>query len=235
MQTEYQKGYAKAQQTYSKRITELNNQHKEELAHIDICKVYPYNILLEVLEEVSDDYSLRYYSPKLIENVIEKELSERESKVLYLRYGLGYTLEETGKEFGVTRERIRQIENKAFRKLRHPNRLQAMRAIPFEEHKQICIENNQLKAKVDILTHKLSEKNNTDLSSNEIIAKSSYESIPLENLELSVRSYNCLKRAGCNTIGDVKKLMDEGTLQNVRNLGKKSCKEITDRMSEVCK
>ena len=54
------------------------------------------------------------------------ELTERERIVIRMRYGLQdgkcYTLEEVGAHFGVTRERIRQIENKALRKLRHPLR-----------------------------------------------------------------------------------------------------------------
>jgi RNA polymerase primary sigma factor len=53
-------------------------------------------------------------------------LTKRERKVLQLRFGLedgrSRTLEEVGREFGVTRERIRQIETKALRKLRHPSR-----------------------------------------------------------------------------------------------------------------
>ena len=53
-------------------------------------------------------------------------LSPREGRVLQLRFGLkdgkSHTLEEVGKKFGVTRERIRQIEAKALRKLRHPSR-----------------------------------------------------------------------------------------------------------------
>ena len=53
-------------------------------------------------------------------------LTDREKKVLTLRFGLedgrARTLEEVGKEFNVTRERIRQIEAKALRKLRHPSR-----------------------------------------------------------------------------------------------------------------
>jgi RNA polymerase primary sigma factor len=53
-------------------------------------------------------------------------LSGRERRVLQLRFGLedgrARTLEEVGKEFNVTRERIRQIEAKALRKLRHPSR-----------------------------------------------------------------------------------------------------------------
>ena len=55
-----------------------------------------------------------------------KELSDREERVIRLRYGLDdnrpRTLEEVGREFGVTRERIRQIEAKAIKKLRHPTR-----------------------------------------------------------------------------------------------------------------
>ncbi len=57
---------------------------------------------------------------------VMKELNEREERVLRLRFGLDdgrpRTLEEVGKEFGVTRERIRQIEAKALKKLRHPIR-----------------------------------------------------------------------------------------------------------------
>ncbi len=58
-------------------------------------------------------------------------LSEREREVLEMRFGLNdgkdHTLEEVGREFGVTRERIRQIEAKALRKLRHPSRSKALR------------------------------------------------------------------------------------------------------------
>ncbi len=58
-------------------------------------------------------------------------LSEREEQVLRLRYGLGdghsRTLEEVGREFHVTRERIRQIEAKALRKLKHPTRSRKLR------------------------------------------------------------------------------------------------------------
>ena len=61
---------------------------------------------------------------------IMKDLTEREERVLRLRYGLDdnrpRTLEEVGQEFGVTRERIRQIEAKAIRKLRHPTRVKKL-------------------------------------------------------------------------------------------------------------
>ena len=60
-----------------------------------------------------------------------KTLTPREEKVLKLRFGVGdgseHTLEEVGQSFAVTRERIRQIESKALRKLRHPSRTKALR------------------------------------------------------------------------------------------------------------
>jgi len=65
-----------------------------------------------------------------IDRVLD-DLTEREKKVLQLRFGLkdGHTrtLEEVGKEFNVTRERIRQIEGKALRKLRHPTHSRKLR------------------------------------------------------------------------------------------------------------
>ena len=72
-----------------------------------------YTMLKEQLQEVMDT------------------LTPREAKVLKLRFGLedgkARTLEEVGKEFMVTRERIRQIEAKALRKLRHPSRSRKLR------------------------------------------------------------------------------------------------------------
>ena len=81
---------------------------------------------------IADDSQLTPYeatSKRLLkENVNEvlQALSDREARVLKMRFGLDgqrpMTLEEVGKKFGVTRERIRQIEAKALRKLKHPSR-----------------------------------------------------------------------------------------------------------------
>ncbi len=64
-------------------------------------------------------------------NEILEGLNERERKVLIMRFGLEdgvtRTLEDVGKEFEVTRERVRQIEAKALRKLRHPQRSRKLR------------------------------------------------------------------------------------------------------------
>jgi RNA polymerase primary sigma factor len=82
-------------------------------------------------------------TPSVTEEVIQRNLSAhtrkvlgtltpREEKVLKMRFGIGersnHTLEEVGQDFAVTRERIRQIEAKALRKLRHPSRARVLRA-----------------------------------------------------------------------------------------------------------
>ena len=73
------------------------------------------------------------YSKLLRERVEEvlETLPPRESRILRLRFGLEdgryYTLEEVGEKFGLTRERIRQIESKALRRLRHPRRARQLR------------------------------------------------------------------------------------------------------------
>ena len=60
-----------------------------------------------------------------------RTLTPREARILRLRFGLqngrAYTLEEVGQKFGLTRERIRQIEGKALRRLRHPRRARHLR------------------------------------------------------------------------------------------------------------
>ena len=64
--------------------------------------------------------------------MVLESLTAREAKVLRMRFGIGmntdHTLEEVGKQFDVTRERIRQIEAKALRKLRHPSRSEQLRS-----------------------------------------------------------------------------------------------------------
>lgn len=86
---------------------------------------------------------------KLLEDIVSDEqknkltldmldtLKPREKKVIELRFGLNgndeHTLKDTGKVLGVTQERIRQMESKAFRKLRHPTRSNPVRKIAFNE------------------------------------------------------------------------------------------------------
>jgi RNA polymerase primary sigma factor len=76
------------------------------------------------------DAATRQMLQEAVKDVLD-ELNEREREVVIMRFGLddeqARTLEEVGKTFGVTRERIRQIESKTLAKLRHPHRSQKLR------------------------------------------------------------------------------------------------------------
>ena len=85
--------------------------------------------LIDFIEDKDNESPVDYTTKKLLKEELDsilKDLTDREERVLRLRYGLDdnrpRTLEEVGKEFGVTRERIRQIEAKAIKKLKHPTR-----------------------------------------------------------------------------------------------------------------
>ena len=98
-------------------IGEEEDSHLGDFVQDDVtvqpAEAASYTLLREQLEEVL------------------KSLTPREEQVLRMRFGLvdgkAHTLEEVGKEFDVTRERIRQIESKALRKLRHPSRSKKLR------------------------------------------------------------------------------------------------------------
>ena len=85
--------------------------------------------LIDFIEDKDNESPVEYTTKRLLKEELDsilKDLTDREERVLRLRYGLDdnrpKTLEEVGREFGVTRERIRQIEAKAIKKLKHPNR-----------------------------------------------------------------------------------------------------------------
>ncbi|MGI9337701.1 MAG: RNA polymerase sigma factor RpoD, partial [Gammaproteobacteria bacterium] len=79
----------------------------------------------------SMEHVLQKDTSKFLRDYLYKELAPREAKVLCMRFGIAidneYTLEEVGRQFEVTRERIRQIEAKALRKLRQPRRVRVLK------------------------------------------------------------------------------------------------------------
>ncbi|MEY2417863.1 MAG: polymerase primary sigma factor [Actinomycetota bacterium] len=86
--------------------------------------------------EVPADYATRMMLTAAVTEALD-QLSDRERDIIKLRFGLDggemRTLEEVGREFGVTRERVRQIESKTLAKLRHPIRSQGLRGFLEEE------------------------------------------------------------------------------------------------------
>jgi RNA polymerase primary sigma factor len=92
--------------------------------------------LADVIEDPNRiEHTIEDLLPEEMEAVLS-ELTEREKRILEIRFGIGtgiaHTLEEAAKEFNLTPERIRQIEGKALRKLRHPTRSRRLRGYLFK-------------------------------------------------------------------------------------------------------
>ena len=87
---------------------------------------------IEDMQTLAPDDSAQYTSLRDVTKDVLDSLTPREAKVLRMRFGIemntDHTLEEVGKQFDVTRERIRQIEAKALRKLRHPSRSEKLKS-----------------------------------------------------------------------------------------------------------
>ena len=88
---------------------------------------------IEDMQTLAPDDSAQYTSLRDVTKDVLDSLTPREAKVLRMRFGIemntDHTLEEVGKQFDVTRERIRQIEAKALRKLRHPSRSEKLKSV----------------------------------------------------------------------------------------------------------
>ena len=140
------------------------------------CKNYPLNLIeaLGLATDIPEDF---------LADVIERRLTPRENEVIKHLYQEGLTLDETGKIYDVTRERIRQIKYKALRKIRHFVRL---------------------------------SKRNSEIQTREG---------HIEELGLSVRTYNALLRSGIKEIEQLLHL-SYGQVMDIRGVGMMTACEI---------
>ena len=137
-------------------------------------------------------------------------LSERDQKIISLRYRERKTLKEIAEQLGVTPERIRSLENKAIMRLRHPCCLGYI--IYGKKGYEKLVEERK----------KAREREN----------KQCILQMTLEELDLSVRSFNCLKKKNYNTINDIASLSEDEIL-SIRNLGRRSIVEIAETLYKL--
>lgn len=174
-----------------------------------------------------------------IDNTL-KTLVPREANVLILHYGLkGYvepadgkpkTLDEIGHIYNLTRERIRQIDAKALRKLRHPSRT---KLLFFSEEELKAREREQALLRAENWANRIKSLTNQS----EIDIDCFVLTKPIDECGFSVRTFNCLHRAGYRYVSEllnkVNFFSDEpyAFLQDVRNLGNKSANEVINLIS----
>lgn len=195
---------------------------------------YPYNLLECIyggpIEDVINDDQMAG-----LEQVLDS-LTPREKRSMQLYFEDEKTLKDIGKEFNVTQERIRQIVSKAIRKLRNPVKFKLIQHgikgqellrldkldADILERKQAINEHIAELKELEKQVEKMEQKPTTKVFIDQI-----------GDLDLSVRSYNCLRRANCMTIDQVIELFENGKIWKVRNLGRKSIDEIICKISSI--
>ena len=181
-------------------------------------KQYPYNLLRSVAGEPFDTVCLTGLEKAM------QTLLPREEECLVMRFAHNMTLSAIGDQYGLSRERARQIIVKGLRKLAHPSRMCILRAVPSEQYRDLAEQHRTLQAEYNALLAEYSVLQ-AEHCIQPVKEPPSLRGTTLEDADISVRSYNCLKRVGINTLGDVADMTGED-LMRVRNLGRKSADEV---------
>lgn len=201
---------------------------------------YPYNLLDDVLA-VGNQCKKERWNESLSQDqeaalrFVLSTFKERERSLLHLYYEDGYTLQECAIVAGLTRERIRQILAKCVRTIKHPSRLNLIKygLDGYERQKALSIRLEELRKEETALLEKEQElerrkKVLEDDRTEEMLAERR-SIVTLADMDLTVRSFNCLQRDGCNTLRDVCDRAGAGTLMRIPNLGQRSLEEILQK------
>lgn len=217
-----------------------------------IKSLWPYSLIFAVEyyrvshERYSERYAKEEYEkeamnnlylvhvPSFLELFNSARLTPREKKVIEMRFVNFCILDDCAREFDVTRERIRQIEFRAIRKLSHPLRNDNYKMVSINEYREL--EHKFELANVSLSeAYKKIEQYKDELLDDSIdtivYADAPYERVKIDELDLSIRSFNCLARRNIKYIDELANLHLED-LMKIRNLGKRSLNEITTKLYE---
>ena len=200
------------------------------------------NLILAVFRGSLDDLLPIRQEDVDVVNKALNELSQRERDVIFRRFGVrGFqksTLKAIGVEFGLSQERIRQIELKALRKSRHPSRLGWK--IFFHSQLRQRVDDlskidSELRRELEKLFKRLSQLE-SDVKSEEYIAihydfnTRKILASSIDEYEFSVRARNCLINEGVKTIRDIV-VQTEQQIRATKNMGQGTFTEIRDFLS----
>lgn len=195
---------------------------KQSIVDVD----YPFNLLATIVQNSQLEAPLTMTPDRIrgLQYAIST-LEPREYEVLMYRYNSKMTLRAIGEIYGLSVERMRQIENKALRKLRTPSRWNYIKlgvAGYWQQRKKQYYDQGYRMGYLDGYENGVKDEKEG--------RKRAYENNPvldliIENLELSTRAFQCLRRMGCDRIGDVV-AKDAESILKTRNMGKKSMDEI---------
>ena len=197
---------------------------------------YPYNIVEALTGTLKPDYPTVAFTGQSVLQLMSDALSERERQIVEMRWRDKRTYDDIGRVFNVTRERVRQVEHKAFRKMFYPSQALRYAVVSNAEYAKLKREKEDIELHFHwFLQHgdytvKMPPEVNDSLAAFKYEPKDPDTHVPIANMDLSVRAYNCLQRAGYHTLYDILQIPDERTLRVIRNLGARSMQEIVDKV-----
>lgn len=208
-----------------------------------IKTIWPYNLAYAVYDDLNFAVCI---DPKALIDITDKDLNERESKLIHLYYENGMTYDEIANEIERTRERVRQVIAKGLRKLKHPSRSNCYSLQSWTKLSELIKENESSKKEIAVL--KLEYANLEDRIkkfygseeyqkfAQKILIEEFMDSY-IDILELSVRAYNCLTRYSRRNLDKqymtVKELtsMTLEDVQGIKNIGQRTIEEILYRLN----
>lgn len=218
----------------SEAATKGNRKSKTNLYKFS----FPANLIADILGHEGEEPPTEYLSRDCVMGltVALSYLTDRERNILLLRYQYGFTLEQVAEKFSLTRERIRQISFKALKKLQHPT------LIPWVAE--------GVNAHIETVTNAKAEKKihaalrdhylrgyQEGRAASKVDAEAAIYGVPAETLlmpvaefDFSVRTYNCLVRAGVQVARDILDFDSDEKIRSIRNLGRKSAAEIATKL-----
>ena len=210
----------------------VNKYAKDDSLTTDYVSIYPYN-LIEAIFMAHENICYEFCEDGLNEAL--SRLSEREQRCMDMRFRQEMTLVEIAEEEQIGSERVRQIIAKGCRKLRHPANLQLIQhgTLGVKRKRELDEKERHLRGKeieLKEMQTALLELAKSLGVTKEATKDASGVDRNLEELDLSVRAENSLKRAGCKTIRDVMEVTESGKLLSVRNMGVQTAKEVLKKL-----
>ena len=215
----------------------------EIMDYLSLAAPYPYNLMSVLLP--GENIIVTADRESAIKEAIQ-DLPDKERFIIESYFYKDMSLKEIGDCMGLTRERIRQIRNKALRRMSAPDKLEKIRlGLETSKARQEVLDRKLRLEAESLALDKMEEKIK---ARREQLKKESDElkmpfadyvhfkdlmQTKVEDLSLSSRSYNALKKDGRNTVEDVIRLLDKKTLGELPNLGLRSVREIVGRIEEL--
>ena len=194
-------------------------------------KSYPYNLLESIIgsEALVINFTTTNHLLDDMDKLLDNYLDERESLILRLRFINGMTLEKIAEILDITRERVRQLESKAIRKLQHViNTQKLLQSSSIQENEQEIEKQKRTIAVLESQIHYLKSQIKQEVG---------YEPLAITNsiiqLGLINRNYNKLSMSGIQTVEELLNSILTDEIHSLKSMGMNSVNDILYRLHKM--